>query len=110
MTLMAIYPATLLHGNNGTRDARTAATMTSLIHLDAPDSTAKLFGDRLKAKRKQLGLNQGDFAKKADVTATYISLTERGLANPTLEMMVKLASAAEVEVWNLLHPMRRETE
>jgi transcriptional regulator with XRE-family HTH domain len=63
---------------------------------------AKVFGDRVRARRKELGLSQGDLYEKTGVSTAYISAVERGTANPSLDIMVQLSAALEIEVAELL--------
>lgn len=70
--------------------------------------TARLFGERLKALRQAAGLTQADVGKKTRITSAYISLIERGRANPTLDMMVKLADLFDAEVWDMIRPAPKE--
>ncbi len=65
---------------------------------------AKLFGERLKARRQSLGLSQAQLFEQTGITASYISVIERGRANPTLDMMVKLAEAIGEEAWAMIRP------
>ena len=65
---------------------------------------ARLFGERLKQRRQALGLTQAQLFEQTGITAAYISFIERGRANPTLEMMVKLAEAVGGEAWNMIRP------
>lgn len=65
---------------------------------------AELFGRRLKQRRLHLGITQGQLAEQTGSTAAYVSQVERGNANPTLDVMVKLAEAVELDVWNMLQP------
>ena len=65
---------------------------------------ARLFGDRLKVRRRALGLTQAQLSEQTGVTAAYISLVERGRANPTLDIMVKLAEAVGAEAWDMIRP------
>ncbi len=63
---------------------------------------AEKFGRRLKELRTQKKLTQEDIAYKAEVTVYYISKIERGLANPSLETLVKIASALNTNLSDLL--------
>jgi len=71
---------------------------------DYNDPVAQLFGDRLKERRRALGLTQAQLFSRTGITAAYISLVERGRANPTLDIMVKLAEAVEAEAWDMIRP------
>ena len=49
------------------------------------------FGQRVKTLRLQLGLSQEAFADKCGLDRTYISGIERGVRNPTLEVIAVIA-------------------
>lgn len=63
--------------------------------------TKKLIGMRLKELRKSKYLSQEQLAEKADINSKYLSRMERGTENPTLDMLIKLANALEVEMWEI---------
>ncbi len=63
--------------------------------------TKKLIGMRLKELRKSKHLSQEQLAEKADINSKYLSRMERGTENPTLDMLMKLADALEVEMWEM---------
>lgn len=65
---------------------------------------ARLFGERLKQRRQCLGLTQAQLFEQTGITPAYISVVERGRANPTLDMMVKLAEAVGAEAWDMIRP------
>ena len=48
--------------------------------------------------RKMKGFTQAEVAKRAGISRTNVSRFESGEYNPTLEMLVKLASAMDLEV------------
>ena len=56
------------------------------------------FGIHLRCLRTQAGLSQESLAETADLDRTYISLLERGLRNPTLECLDRLAKSLEVPI------------
>jgi transcriptional regulator with XRE-family HTH domain len=64
------------------------------------DITA-LFGQRIKALRLQAGLSQEAFADKCGLDRTYISGIERGVRNPTLEVIVVIAGGLGIELVTL---------
>ena len=79
--------------------------MPKYLHLeDVVQPAALLFGQRLKERRQLLGLSQGQLFEQTGITAAYISFIERGRANPTLDMMVKLADAVDLKVWDMIRP------
>lgn len=63
--------------------------------------TKKLIGMRIKELRKKQLLSQEQFAEKADINSKYLSRMERGTENPTLDMLIKLSTALEVEMWEI---------
>jgi transcriptional regulator with XRE-family HTH domain len=71
---------------------------------DCAHPVARLFGQRLKERRKALGLTQGQLFDKTGINNGYISQVENGRANPTLDMILKLADAVELEAWSMLRP------
>lgn len=60
------------------------------------------FGRNVKTIREQLGWSQEDLAECANLHRTYISGVERGVRNPTLEIVQKLAEALGVSPADLL--------
>lgn len=61
-----------------------------------------VLGERVNALRVALGLSQEDFAGRVGLDRTYVSGIERGLRNPTLLVLLRLAQALEVPVTELL--------
>ncbi len=49
------------------------------------------FGKVLRERRKQAGLTQEKLALEADVQRNYVSLIERGVHQPTINIIFKLA-------------------
>lgn len=66
------------------------------IHMAEKAYITKSFGRKLKSLRKQKGLSQAKLANKLDVHPTYISSLERGLRNPSLKVIDRIASALEI--------------
>lgn len=54
------------------------------------------FGEVLRECRTKAGYSQESLALKAELDRTYISLLERGLRQPTLETLFKLAEVLEI--------------
>ncbi|MBQ4765754.1 helix-turn-helix domain-containing protein [Pectobacterium versatile] len=61
------------------------------------------FGQRVKTLRLQAGLSQEAFADKCGLDRTYISGIERGVRNPTLEVIGVIADGLGVELKNLFN-------
>ena len=56
----------------------------------------------LRRIRKEQGLSQGQFALEHDIDRTYISGIERGVRNPTITVVEKIAKALGVSIGELL--------
>lgn len=54
---------------------------------------ASTFGTAVRRHRELLRLSQEDLADRSGLDRTYISGVERGVRNPTLQVMQKLADA-----------------
>lgn len=52
----------------------------------------------IKAARRAAGMSQEALALQADVDRTYVSQLERGIANPSLLVLYRLASALGVSL------------
>ncbi len=55
------------------------------------------YGARLKGRREQSNMTQGDLAGRSGVSQSHISKIERGMHEPTLGQMLKLQAALEAE-------------
>lgn len=65
-------------------------------------------GTVLRRRRLAAGLGQEAFADKAGLHRTHISLLERGLRMPTLEVVRKIAAALEVTMAEFIGEVERE--
>lgn len=74
--------------------------------MEATDKTLqKHFGEHLKLLRVKKNVSQEEFAEKAGLDRTYISGLERGLRNPSLVILFRLASALDISITKLLKPL-----
>ena len=62
----------------------------------------KKIGQRLRELRQEKNMSQGDIAKKLGVHRSYISGIERGVRNPTVKNIEKIAEALGVGPYTLL--------
>lgn len=61
-----------------------------------------MFSSRIKELRISMGLNQVDFAKKLNVTKQSVSNWENGNIQPSIDMLVKIATVFSVSADYLL--------
>lgn len=61
----------------------------------------RLLGQRIQEVRKGKGWSQEILSEKAETSQNYLSRIESGKENPTLDMLIKLALALEVEMWEM---------
>lgn len=59
-------------------------------------------GGNVRTFRNELGLSQEELAFKADLHRTYVSGVERGVRNPTILIIERLAEALKVPPHHLL--------
>lgn len=62
----------------------------------------KRFGKRVREIRLGKNMSQGDIAKILNVHRTYVSSIERGIRNPSLLTMAKIAKALGVSIEELI--------
>lgn len=66
------------------------------------DDIRPIFGKQLRRLREKQGLTQEELAHEAGMHFTYIGQIERGLRNPSLVNLNKLAKALKVSAGELL--------
>ena len=62
----------------------------------------KHFGKKVREMRLSKGLSQGDVARRLNLYRSYISGIERGVRNPSLKVVEKIAKALGVKVNDLI--------
>lgn len=70
--------------------------------LNASMDIKKIVGKNLANIRKEKGLSQEALAFECDLHRTYISGIERGIRNPSIVNLDKIAKALKVSVKDLL--------
>ena len=65
------------------------------------DPTLAAFGRNVARLRADSGLSQDKLAEKAEVDRTYLSGIERGVRNPGIKAVLKIAKALKVELTTL---------
>ncbi|EIW9594135.1 XRE family transcriptional regulator [Klebsiella pneumoniae] len=61
-----------------------------------------LFGKKLRAKRKELGMSQEKMALLTDIDRSYVGRIERGEVNITLEKLYQFAEVLSCDARDLL--------
>ncbi len=67
-----------------------------------------MFGEELRKARDKAGLTQEQLAFKAGVHRTYVSLLERDVKSPTLNMLFRLCAAMETSASKLIAKVEKE--
>lgn len=58
---------------------------------------AQIFGDRVRARREELDVSQEDVATLAEMHVSNFGKIERGLANPSLHTILRIATALNLD-------------
>ncbi len=66
------------------------------------EEVVRQFGKHLAKKRNEAKISQDKLAEIVDVDRTYISLLERGLRNPTLKKLSRIAKALNISLPELV--------
>lgn len=62
------------------------------------DKTLSDFGRNVARLRTEAGFSQDKLAEKADLDRTYLSGIERGVRNPGIKVVIRLAHALSVSL------------
>ena len=75
--------------------------MRTMRTMSKRDQTLTLFGRNVARFRNKCGFSQDTLAEKADLDRTYISGIERGVRNPGIKTVLRIARALNVTVGDL---------
>jgi len=64
-------------------------------------------GEQVRHLRREKGISQEELAFRADIDRTYISQIERGVSNPSLLVLYKVASVIGLSVPELFEPLNK---
>jgi transcriptional regulator with XRE-family HTH domain len=70
--------------------------------METNSEILKVFGQNVRAIRKDKNMSQEELAFKADLHRTYIGMIERAEKNITLLNIEKIANALDININNLL--------
>ena len=60
------------------------------------------FGQKVRLRREELDCTQAELAQKIHTTQPYISRLERGNFNPSMNMIINIATALRISIDYLL--------
>ncbi len=64
----------------------------------------RLFAERLRERRRSLGMSQAELARLAHITPSYVWRLESGGAAPGIDLLGRLATALSTTAQDLLPP------
>ncbi len=67
-----------------------------------PDAVGASVAHFLREQREALGLSMNEVAARAGLSHTMISRVERELRKPTLDTLLRIAGAMEVDLWPII--------
>jgi transcriptional regulator with XRE-family HTH domain len=62
------------------------------------DKTLRAFGRNVSKVRTERGLSQNKLAEQANLDRTYVSGIERGVRNPGIKVVIRLARGLRVSI------------
>lgn len=65
------------------------------------EEVCQVLGGNVKTLRQALGISQEELAFRAELDRTYISQIERGVSNPSVFVLLKVANVLGVELAGL---------
>jgi transcriptional regulator with XRE-family HTH domain len=75
---------------------------------DQWDPLCAAFGAAVRARRERLDFSQEELAHRASMDPTYVSGIERGVRNPTLKVIARIAKALATPAHKLLAAAARQ--
>jgi transcriptional regulator with XRE-family HTH domain len=73
----------------------------------ASSSLSKRFGAAIRRRRLEAALTQEQLAESARIHPTYVSMVERGVKNPTLDVADRLARALSVPLQEIIRDVQK---
>ena len=65
------------------------------------ESLRTTLGKRIRAAREALGISQEELAARADLNTSYLSQIERGMKEPSLSVLERLADGVHLDLGEL---------
>jgi len=73
-----------------------------VVPRDDQAALFRAFGAAVRRRREELGLSQEEFGFQSGMDRTYVSGIERGVRNPTIRVVIRLAAALGVKASTLM--------
>lgn len=70
--------------------------------MGSEESITKIVGENVRRAREAIGVSQEELGDRAGIDRTYVSGVERGVRNPTVKVLARLAEALAVPPASLL--------
>lgn len=67
------------------------------------ENTARL----LRERRESLGLSMNEVARRTGLAQQTVSFIERGMRMPTLDTLLRIAAALDLDLWEVLREASR---
>ena len=80
--------------------------MSKYSHRDRVSSAAIAL---LQKRRESIGMSMNRLAERSGLSLTMISFVERGLRKPTMDTLLRISEALDVELWKVLKKATEET-
>lgn len=74
----------------------------------AADETIRVVGERIRKRRKRIGMTLNDLAERTGVSVSMLSMLERGLAGASIGTLVAVSSALGVQMRDLFEQAAAE--
>jgi transcriptional regulator with XRE-family HTH domain len=75
-----------------------------------PDIVGSSVARLLRQKREALGLSMNTVAKRARLSHSMVSRVEHELRRPTLDTLLRITEAMNIELWPLIKEAEKGTE
>lgn len=94
----------------GTYQVKPILRILKAVAKSKADIIAPIVVRLLREKREALGLSMNAVAKKARLSHSMISRVEHELRRPTLDTLLRITEAMDVELWPLIKKAEKSLE
>ena len=90
--------------------AQFAPTPYRLGRAEIMDDLLAAIGKRLRTARETIGISQEELASRAEINTSYLSQIERGLKEPSLSVLSRLAEGVNMTVTDLFTGRKKSVQ